>query len=271
MSREVVMQSQTLEIGGCEFVVERLGKGKPVVVLHAEDGPRNEQPFLEKLAEKFEVHVPRLIGWPETRRAPNIRTVRDVALIAQEYIEGLERPVGLVGLSFGGWIAAEIATNSPRLISSFVLVSPIGVKIGGRADRDFADLYILTGSERTKLYYAPGRTPALKPGENFDVFLEKAIGDEAIARYCWQPYMHDPGLKDRLRRIRAPSLVISGDHDSFVLNPNYYRAYAGLIPGARHEVIAGAGHRVEEEEPVKVGERIAAFLAASDSTNTAAA
>jgi pimeloyl-ACP methyl ester carboxylesterase len=264
------MEGENLEIGGCHIAVERMGKGAPVVVFHAEDGPRNAQVFLEKLAEKFEVHVPRLAGWPDTRRASHVRTVRDVALVAQEYVERFDRPVPVVGLSFGGWVAAEIAATSPTLVSSLVLLSPIGVKIGGREDRDFADLYILTAPERTALYYAPGRTPTTKPGDNVDVFLEKAVADEAIARFCWQPYMHDPGLKDRLRRIRAATLLISGDRDNFVLNPRYYSAFAGLIPGAKHEVIAGAGHRTEEEEPKKVGERVATFIAASKPARTAA-
>jgi pimeloyl-ACP methyl ester carboxylesterase len=72
--------------------------------------------------------------------------------------------------------------------------------------------------------------------------------------------MHDPGLKDRLCRISAPTLLISGERDSFVLNPNYYKGYAALIPGAQHEIIVGAGHRVEEEEPKKIADRAVAFL-----------
>jgi pimeloyl-ACP methyl ester carboxylesterase len=255
------MQSETLGIGGCEIVVERLGEGPPLVVLHGEDGPRNASPLLEKLGETFEVHVPRLPGWSETRRAAHVRTVRDVALVAQEYVERFDEPVAVAGLSLGGWVAAEIAANSPALASKLALVSPTGVKVGGRDDRDFTDFYLLPEPARTAVFYAPGRAPALKPGANFDVYLEKAVADDAVARFCWQPFMHDPGLPARLRRVRAPTLILSGDRDAFVLNPDYYPSYARLIPDARHEVIAGAGHRVEEEEPLTVAGKIAGFLA----------
>jgi pimeloyl-ACP methyl ester carboxylesterase len=268
---EVRMQSDVIEVAGCEIVVERLGKGAPVIVLHGEDGPRNAAPFLEKLAETFEVHVPRLVGWSPTKRPAHVRTVRDVALIAQEYIEQLNRPAAIVGLSFGGWVAAEVATNAPRLAPSLVLISPIGIKVGGREDRDFADLYIATAAERDAFYYAAGRVPKINPGSNIDIFLEKATADEAIARYCWQPYMHDPGLAPRLRRIRAATLLISGASDKFVLNADYYRKYASLIPGARHEVIADAGHRVEEEQPNSVAKHVAAAVGQAAQAQTAAA
>jgi pimeloyl-ACP methyl ester carboxylesterase len=259
------MYSEKLQVGGCDIAVDCFGKGPALVVLHGEDGPRNAGPCLEKLSETFEVHVPRLPGWHDTTRAPHVRTARDVALVAQEYVERLDKPVALMGLSFGGWLAAEIAATVPRLVAHLVLVSPIGIKVGGREDRDFADLYILTAAERTALYYAPGKAPTINTNTNADVFLEKAMGDEAIARYCWQPYMHDPGLSARLRRIAASTLILSGDHDGFVLNPTYYTKFAALIPGARHDVVAGAGHRIEEEEPANVAKRVVAFVAAATS------
>jgi pimeloyl-ACP methyl ester carboxylesterase len=63
-----------------------------------------------------------------------------------------------------------------------------------------------------------------------------------------------------LRRVRASTLILSGDKDRFVLNSGYYPAYSKLIPDCVHEVMAGAGHRVEEEEPQQSAERAIAFL-----------
>jgi pimeloyl-ACP methyl ester carboxylesterase len=257
------MQSDTLEVGGCEIVVERLGAGPPLVVIHGDEGPRRASAFLEKLAERYEVHVPRLPGWSETTRASHVRTTRDVALVAQEYVEGLDAPAGLVGLSFGGWVAAEIAATAPGLVPKLALVSPMGVKIGGREDRDFTDFYLLPEPERTALFYATGRAPQPAPGANIDVYLEKAVADEAMVRFGWQPFMHDPTLPGRLRRVKAETLILSGGGDRFVLNPGYFDGYAKLIPGAAHEAIGGAGHRLEEEEPETAAERIARFISAA--------
>lgn len=259
------MIDRAVKIGGSRIVVERSGCGAPVVVLHGENGARSLSPLVDCLGRHFEVHVPRLVGWPDTVRDPNILTIRDVALVAQEYIEGVKGSVPVIGVSLGGWVAAEIAATVPSLISNLVLIAPIGVKIGGREDRDFVDLYILSSHEREAIYYRPGVRPAIPHTEGTDIFLERALAEEATARYCWQPYMHDPTLNSRLRRIRATTLLLSGGMDKFVLNPDYYSGYVSLIPGARHEVIADSGHRVAEEEPQKIADRVAAFVATTAS------
>jgi pimeloyl-ACP methyl ester carboxylesterase len=253
------MTSEKLAIGGCEATVERHGGGPPLVLLHAERGPQGARAFIEKLARHFEVHVPRHVGWAGTQRADHVATARDVALVQQEYIESLGRPVPVVGLSFGAWIAAEIATNGPQLVSRLVLVSPIGVKIGGREDRDFADIYLLPEPERTAIYHAPSFTPNISAADD-EGYLAMAIADDAIVRFCWQPYMHDPGLRGRLRRIAASTLVLHGDADRFVLNPSYYGEYAALIPGAQHQTLSGLGHRLEEEDPELAAEQVIAFV-----------
>jgi pimeloyl-ACP methyl ester carboxylesterase len=256
------MDGEILEIGGCDILVERLGAGDPLVVLHGEAGPRGARPFLEKLAETFEVHVPRHPGWAGTRSAVHVRTARDVAFVAQQYIGEIGRPVPVVGLSFGGWIAAEIAAVAPRLVSSLVLVSPIGVKIGGVEERDLADVYLLAADDRHALYYREGLKPPVPEAEDgTDIFAERALAEHATTRYGWSPYMHDPGLKGRLQAIRSPTLLLSGGGDRLVVNPQYYAGYAGHIPGARHEVVAEAGHRLEEEAPHDVAARVAAFFA----------
>lgn len=257
------MQGETLEIGGCDILVERVGDGAPLVVFHSENGPRGAIPMIEALARRFEVHVPRHVGWAGTKRASHVQTTRDLALVAQEYVETLDTPVPVVGLSFGGWVAAEIAATAPGLVSSLVLVSPIGVKIGRREDRDFLDVYVLSAGEREAAYYASGSGPAPIQDNSDDHYQELATAEEATIRFCWNPFMHDTSLKGRLRRVRAATLVLSGDEDGFVLNPDYYRGYAGLIPGARHEVIAGAGHRIEEEKPQDVAERVLDFVGAA--------
>ena len=69
----------------------------------------------------------------------------------------------------------------------------------------------------------------------------------------------NPQLKNWLSLIRAPTLVLWGDSDRIV-TPEYGRAYAGLIPGARFETIAEAGHHPEIEQPEIFADRVLAFL-----------
>ena len=89
--------------------------------------------------------------------------------------------------------------------------------------------------------------------------VARARNWEALARYGFHPYMHNPQLKRWLANIRARTLVLWGASDG-VVKPAYGEAYPRLIPGARFEVIAGAGHHPEIEQPEALAARVRAFV-----------
>ena len=82
---------------------------------------------------------------------------------------------------------------------------------------------------------------------------------DALCLYAWHPYMYNPQLPRWLGRIAVPTLVLWGDSDGIV-SPDYGRAYAGLIPGARFETIAACGHHPEIERPDELAARIVSFV-----------
>jgi pimeloyl-ACP methyl ester carboxylesterase len=86
---------------------------------------------------------------------------------------------------------------------------------------------------------------------------------DALCLYGWHPYMHNPHLNRWLGRITVPTLVLWGSDDG-VVTPDYGRAYAGLIPGARFELIEQAGHHPEIEQPDALADRIARFISGGD-------
>ena len=92
-----------------------------------------------------------------------------------------------------------------------------------------------------------------------DELVVRARNWEALCLYGWHPYMYNPQLKRWLRRITRPTLVLWGASDGIVA-PSYGRAYSALIPGARFELIAEAGHHPEIEQPEAFVDRVAAFL-----------
>jgi pimeloyl-ACP methyl ester carboxylesterase len=59
----------------------------------------------------------------------------------------------VVGVSLGGWIAAEIAIKSTARISHLVLANAVGIKVGGREQRDIADIFAITQDEFLALAY----------------------------------------------------------------------------------------------------------------------
>jgi pimeloyl-ACP methyl ester carboxylesterase len=62
-----------------------------------------------------------------------------------------------------------------------------------------------------------------------------------------------------LGRIGVPSLVVWGTGDGIV-SPDYGRAYARLIPGARFATIADCGHHPEIERPDELAALIGSFV-----------
>jgi len=73
--------------------------------------------------------VPHHPGWGRSPRPEWIRSVRDLAAIYRGLLAelGIEQ-AALIGLGFGGWIAAEMATMAPGDVARLVLVAPMGIK-----------------------------------------------------------------------------------------------------------------------------------------------
>ncbi len=123
-----------------------------------------------------------------------------------------------------------------------MLVDPYGVKIGGPTDRDIADIWTLHPDKVATLTWhdpARGRRDLAALSEHELAII--ARNSEIVARFCWDPYMHNPTLKHLLHRVRVPTLFVWGEHDGIV-GVGYGRAFSTLMPGAALAVIAGAGH-----------------------------
>lgn len=252
-----------VDVGGVELAVSRAGSGPPVLFLHGEDGTLFAEPFVEALAARHEVVVPSHPGWGRTERGDRFRSVSDIASLYLDLLEGFDAPVPVVGVSFGAWIAAEMAAWCCHDLSGLVLAAPVGIKVGDRESRDFVDVFAIPMERaRAALYRDPEAVPDLSGLADED-FVALAQAQEAVAFYGWEPYLHDPGLRARLRRISVPTLVVEGGRDRFVLAEGYGELFAKEIgPNATTAVIDDAGHRLEEEAPKVLAETVVQFLEA---------
>jgi pimeloyl-ACP methyl ester carboxylesterase len=255
-------QKETI-VGDVSFEVLEVGEGAPLVFLHGEDGLRWSEPLIQELAANFRVHAPHHPGWGGSTRPRYMGDARSIALAYVEYLEEqVDGPAIVVGCSFGGWVAAELATFSRAPIAGLVLASPTGVKLGERDERDYVDIF-MQGFDALPgvLYGDPSHAPDLTDLSDED-YVYLAVAQEATARYAWRPYMHDQTLRHWLRRISAPTLVVAGTDDRFTLISDFYDRYAELIgpAGATLRRIEGAGHRVEEEAPAELARLIKEFI-----------
>jgi pimeloyl-ACP methyl ester carboxylesterase len=254
----------TIEVGGVALSTRIQGEGPPVLFLHGLLGQSGSRALINQLASKYRVHVPSHPGWDASRPHPRLRSVSDLAELYAELREQLGEGTAVVGCSFGAWIATQMASTVDRSIPSLVLVSPIGAKVGGREDRDYLDLFAATHDEvMNALYSDPAAYPDFDQWDPGD-FVNLARAQEAVARYAWCPYLHDPGLLHRLRRVVAPTLIVHGAKDRLVLNDDLFARFAAEIPVAKEAQVSGAGHLVEEERPEELAKLIVQHFEMTD-------
>ena len=251
----------TIVVNGTRIEMIERGSGRPLLFLHPGIGISPEAPVLDALAVRMRVLAPTHPGFGRSEAPKGFDTVDDLAYFYLDLMDQLAlADVVTVGVSFGGWVAAEIAIKSTARMSRLVLANPVGIKAGGREERDIADIFAVTESEFLELaYYAPavGRHD-YKSMPDAEV-MAASRNREATARYAWSPYMHDPKLKSRLHRIRIPTVLLWGMADR-VLSEAYGRAWCAAIAGARFEPIEQAGHFPHLEQPQEFADRVLAFV-----------
>jgi pimeloyl-ACP methyl ester carboxylesterase len=248
-------------VGDIELEVIRRGTGRPLLLLHGMQNVDPQARFLELLGRHTEIIAPSHPGFGHSARPADFDTVYDLVHLYLDALETLpyER-VTLVGLSFGGWLAAEIAVKCCHRIDRLVLVDALGIKISDRQTPDILDVFNTSPQEvqRRSWHDAEEWAPDFNAMSD-EALVVRARNWEALCLYGWHPYMYNPQLPRWLHRIRRPTLVLWGASDGIV-TPSYGRAYSALIPGARFEMIAAAGHHPEIEQPEAFVDRIVAFL-----------
>lgn len=259
---ENTAETSRLTVHGAKLEVVERGHGRPILVLHGEDGLDPSSPFLKLLAINGHVLAPSHPGYGHSPNADAIDTVDDLAYLYLDLLtEQNLQDVVIIGCSLGGWIAAEMAVKSTERLSALILVAPLGIKVGDRETRDIPDIFALPPAEVVRLkYHDPSHAAVEYTTLVDDELTVIARNREATALYAWEPYFHNPKLRKRLRRVNAPTLLLWGASDRFV-TPGYYgAAYREAIPGARLEIIERAGHLPQIEQPEACVERIRLFL-----------
>ena len=260
MSETLLARADRLRIRDLELEVVRRGTGQTLIFLHGFHPLGPESRFLELLSRRFDVLAPSHPGFGASSRPLDFESVYDLVHLYRELIDGLPgEKITLVGTSFGGWLAAEIAITCQHRLDRLVLVDALGLKLGDRETSDILDIFNTHPDVvRQRSWHDASRAPDFN--EMSDEALTRHARDwDALSLYGWEPYMYNPRLKRWLGRIAVPTLVLWGASDGLV-TPDYGRRYAALIPGARFALINGAGHHPDLEQPEALAGQILEFL-----------
>jgi pimeloyl-ACP methyl ester carboxylesterase len=244
-----------VELAGGQVHLLRGGTGDPLLVLHHDIGNPGWLPFYQDLARRFTVYVPSHPGYGQSARPNWMRSVRDVAIVYQWLLADLQlEAVSLVGLGFGGWIAAEMATMAPRDFRRLVLVGAMGLQptegeIFDQSLVSYIDYARAGFSDQSKFDQLFGSEPSTDQLEAWDIHREMTF------RIAWKPYMYSQTLPHLLGGVRMPALVVWGSEDRIV-PPECGERYARSLPNARLELIEACGHFVEMERPTELAKLV---------------
>jgi pimeloyl-ACP methyl ester carboxylesterase len=225
------------------------GSGPALLFLHGAGGAGRWLPFHERLAGHFTVHAPSHPGHGGSPAAEWIEHISDLAFHYLDLLDdlGAER-VHLVGASFGGWIAAELATMASHRLASLTLIGSVGIKVEGWI---YPFLFAMELPQLVQtVFHDMSNALALAPRDmtSVDGLAELYRERTALARVAWNPYLYNPLLRRRLARITAPTLLCWGEHDRVAPLP-CAEAWAKEIPGATLRIFGASGHLPHVEEP----------------------
>ncbi|MCZ6887163.1 MAG: alpha/beta hydrolase [Gammaproteobacteria bacterium] len=261
MSEAVSYQERELGLATGNVHVLEEGSGKPIVILHHSWGNPGWLPYYDELANAHRVIVPDMPGWGGSERPAWAREPRDIAILIGHVLDGLEvEDATLVGFGFGGFVAAELATMDASRLSKLVLVGAAGLQ---PEDGEILDQMLVSHRAYIEQSFRDRDTYVAHLGEDppADVRDLWDFSREMTARVTWKPYMFNRRLGPLLSNLALPTLLVWGENDKIV-PAQCADQYAKLLPNARVEIIKGAGHLVELEEPEQITSLIIAHATA---------
>jgi pimeloyl-ACP methyl ester carboxylesterase len=245
--------------------VEIAGSGPPLVYLHGPWGLAPDRSFVARLAGKNTVYAPRFPGTTpgDSEAAHSLNSWLDLVVYHGELHDALQLDApAIVGHSFGGLLAAELAAAAPKSISRLVLIDPVGL---WRDDLPVKNWMVLSDRERKASLFAEPDGEAAKtffavpsdPAERVDTLAQLIWSQACTGKFVWP--VPDRGLKHRIHRIAAPTMIVWGNADR-VIDPAYAQEFSKRIAGAKCVMIDGAGHLPHIENPDPVAKAVQEFV-----------
>jgi pimeloyl-ACP methyl ester carboxylesterase len=249
------VQAEMVDVGGAPVALRRRGEGRPLVFLHGAGFTGKWLRFHEALAAGADVTAPEHPGFGGSPDSDAIEGFDDLVLHYEDLRAtlGLDEPFDLVGLSLGGWIAADYAVFYPERLRSLTLIVPAGL------EPPIVDFF---GMEPEVLFgtlfndFANVGEVMVDP-EDVDVAVHMYEEASTVAKLAWNP-RYDRKLERRLRRVTCPTLIVGAENDR-LLGDAVCDRYAELIPNAQLTRIPGTGHAILIEQPEATAKAILDF------------
>ncbi len=257
------------QLPGLTMAYDATGSGRPLLFLHGYPLSRRIwQPQLEGLLDAAWMVAPDLRGHGETEASEGPYAMDQLADDAAALLEelGITQPVIVAGLSMGGYAALAFYRKHRARTAALILAA---TRAGadspeGRAGREKS---AATAREQGAGAIADAMLPKLfAPGTyaSHPSLVKEVRGIMAgtsVAGIVGALL----GMRDRpdatplLPHLDRPVLVVHGAEDQLI-PPSEAEAMHALLPNSRLELIPGAGHLVNMEQPASFNAAVRNFL-----------
>jgi pimeloyl-ACP methyl ester carboxylesterase len=259
-------QKVSLWNGTLDLTVKVQGSGPPLVYLHPAGGLVWDS-VLDSLSKHYTVYAPEHPGTSADHTAIyKVETWTELMLMYEQLLRelGLAKPV-LMGQSYGGMMAADLAAMFPDRVGKLIVLDPIGL---WRDDAPIPLMKLVSAIPPQippMLFHDPGCegarslfTPSPDPEVNVKGGAAFVWALGCTGKFFWP--IADHGLSRRLHRIVAPALIVWGRQDTLV-PVAYANDFRKGIAGSRLAVIDDCGHIPQLEKPGETLAQIREFLA----------
>ena len=254
-------ETLTIDVNGFSTRIWRQGTGPKLGFLAGFGGLPRWMPFLDELAKSRTVIVPSLPGFPGGDRGHSVLDSHlDWLLAVREILDqaGLTE-ADLAGSSVGASLAAEVAALWPQSVGKLALVAPFGLFDETNPPTDpwaqRADAVPGLMCADPEIWKAMKAVP--EGANSVEWPIEQVRANEAAARIFWP--LGNTRIEKRLRLIKAPTLLLWGEHDR-IMPVAYADTFAKGIAGPTTvKIVSGAGHLAELDRPAEVAREILNF------------
>jgi pimeloyl-ACP methyl ester carboxylesterase len=258
-NRPLIERSSHLSIQGLRTRVEVQGDGPSLLLLSGIWGELTAWNRLLPYLHGFRTIAFDAPGIGGTEVPPYPMSLPDLARFALAVLDAVgERKTHVLGVSFGGIVAQQVATIAPQRVDRLVLVSTTSglMHLPGQPA---ALMQLMSALPTDRSGAAAARTFGGRIRRDPAVLERLHLTPPRSVEAYWHRLSGLTGWWGMPWSIRQPTLVLTGDDDPIVPAANS-RILTRLIPGSKLEVIPGGGHLMLFDSPAEVGPRVAGFL-----------
>jgi pimeloyl-ACP methyl ester carboxylesterase len=263
-----------LTVSGRRLFTQRSGTGELLLLIQGMSGTHLSwgEPFVSGLVSDFDVVAYDHRGIGRSDPVTDPFTIAELAADANGLLDALGwETAHVLGISMGGMVAQELALAHPERIRTLTLgctyCGGAGSELAPQATIEKLSAGMLSGDRELAIRNAfeVNVSAAFAAGEgNWEAFQAMAKSLPApipvIMLQMQAIAAHDTSA--RLPSLDLPTLVVHGDADAMLPIGNG-RMIAGLVPGARLEILEGVGHMFWWERPAHSAELFRAHALAA--------